>query len=321
MLVLFYLHEYDIPVHELKFRLPPLLLNMLEQDVDVIRRDWEVIREKVSSGKAHELSEGDTFYLGACRKGSGGEFEKLQSQPYSEVPAKSRAFSLKQSYMTQLIQKHNSSSIATQDRYEGASPEAAIEAKFQPYLGRTVEELSEAFVISKRSKAHWRRIADHILAEGPGGKVDIKSDDILMKTVRLKRSGIPRESMSFQSFSYTQICSENWAESSFAEAVESKFLFVVFKEGPDGVERLDRVRYWSMPFQDRLEAQRVWEETRRLANLDSDVYPSSKMSPVAHVRTKGKNSKDLIPTPSGRLLRRRSFWLNAKYIGRILSTL
>ena len=40
------------------------------QDLIIIKQDWELINQKIKDGKAHELSEGDTFYLGACTKGS-----------------------------------------------------------------------------------------------------------------------------------------------------------------------------------------------------------------------------------------------------------
>ena len=43
------------------------------QDLLIIKRDWETISQKIKNGKAHELSEGDTFYLGACTKGSTAE--------------------------------------------------------------------------------------------------------------------------------------------------------------------------------------------------------------------------------------------------------
>jgi DNA mismatch repair protein MutH len=72
-------------------------------DLPVIKSDWEKIQGKVMQGKAHELSEGDTFYLGACRKGAGGAKEKLRTQPFSSIGAPSRAFSFKQGYLTRLI--------------------------------------------------------------------------------------------------------------------------------------------------------------------------------------------------------------------------
>ena len=67
-----------------------LLFTYPEADLEIIRQDWEAIVNKIRAGKAHELSEGDTNYLGACTKGSNKN--SLRSQPYSEIPAMQRAF-------------------------------------------------------------------------------------------------------------------------------------------------------------------------------------------------------------------------------------
>ena len=36
--------------------------NFPVNDLEIIKRDWETIKKKITDGKAHELSEGDTFY-------------------------------------------------------------------------------------------------------------------------------------------------------------------------------------------------------------------------------------------------------------------
>lgn len=124
ILVLFYLYNKEVPVEERKFVLEPYVfalptelrfsdenewlekVTIPDEDARAIKNDWEFIRNKVMQGKAHELSEGDTFFLGACRKGSGGESETLRSQPFSSEKAKARAFSFKQSYVNRLIDGH-----------------------------------------------------------------------------------------------------------------------------------------------------------------------------------------------------------------------
>jgi hypothetical protein len=47
MLILFYLYTKEIPVHQRKFVIDPLLYNLLETDEVVIRKDWEFIRNKI----------------------------------------------------------------------------------------------------------------------------------------------------------------------------------------------------------------------------------------------------------------------------------
>ena len=68
MLILFYLHEAGVPVQQLKF-IYSVLWQIPEKDLLIMKQDYETIIGKIMAGKAHELSEGDTTYLGACRKG------------------------------------------------------------------------------------------------------------------------------------------------------------------------------------------------------------------------------------------------------------
>src|SRR5699024_4257900 len=81
-----------------------LLFSYPDEDLEIIKQDWELIVNKIKAGKAHELSEGDTNYLGACTKGANRK--QLRKQPYSDIDAMQRAFSLKQSYMTVLVRKY-----------------------------------------------------------------------------------------------------------------------------------------------------------------------------------------------------------------------
>lgn len=74
------------------------------EDLKIIENDFYTIRQKVLNGKAHELSEGDTLYLGAATKSSNSK--NRTPQPFSDIPAKPRAFSLKASYMTYILRNY-----------------------------------------------------------------------------------------------------------------------------------------------------------------------------------------------------------------------
>lgn len=115
MLILFYLYTKETEVINRKFVLTPILyeLEIPGEDRAQIEKDWKHIQKMVREGKAHELAEGNTSYLRACRKGSGGPSEKQVKQPKAANMAKSRAFSFKPSYVTSLIAKHNLTSVAS----------------------------------------------------------------------------------------------------------------------------------------------------------------------------------------------------------------
>ena len=145
ILLVFYLHEKDKNILE-------FLIKLVEEwsfpltDLEIIKRDWEFITKKIAAGKAHELSEGDTFYLGACTKGANAL--SVRKQPFSEIPAKQRAYSFKQGYVNHII-----ASIANEPReiYGKLFPSIAIAKKqtieeivsfkFKPYYGKTIGQI------------------------------------------------------------------------------------------------------------------------------------------------------------------------------------
>lgn len=96
MLIMFYLHQNNVSKLDLHF-LFAVLWKIPQKDLLIIRQDYEKIISKIRSGKAESLSEGDTMYLGACRKGQ--KNDSLMAQHGSDVGAPRRAWSLKTTYM------------------------------------------------------------------------------------------------------------------------------------------------------------------------------------------------------------------------------
>lgn len=322
MLILFYKYEKGAASIDQRFVLDPKLYRISENDEAVIRRDWEVLREKVKEGKAHEISEGDTYYLGACRKGAGGPKETLQEQPFSKTAAKARAFSFKPSYMNRIIKGHveGESSLGVS---ETLTFEDATTGRFQSYIGLSIDEISARLGLSRSgagNKGFTRQLAVRILV-GEGLDVpELEKAGIELKTIRVKKSGSPREAMSFPGFRYLEIVNQDWEDSSFFDKLESRFLFIVFQEDEAGIERLTKVFYWNMPYEDRIEAQRVWEDTKYRVGVNAGDLPKSSESHVAHVRPKAKNASDTIPTPQGTMLVKKCFWLNRDYVSSILES-
>ena len=78
------------------------LFEWFEEDMNVILDDYARITQKIKEGRAHELSESDGNYLSTCTKGA-GKGKDWKKQPFSDVLAKQRAWELKSSYMTYLI--------------------------------------------------------------------------------------------------------------------------------------------------------------------------------------------------------------------------
>lgn len=320
MLLLFYLYEKELPIFDRRFVLHPVLFEFPEEDLEIIKRDWETIRQKIEDGKAHELSEGDTYYLGACRKGSGGNKERPRRQPNSSIPAKSRAFSLKPSYVNRIIEGHTEE-VGVLDVTATVTIEDATQNKFKPYLGKTVDEISDLLNFHKQGKddkGFYRSLAMRILGSTKRIAPELDKAGVELKTIRVNKDWMPAEAMSFPTFKYLDIVNEDWEDSSFFEKIEQKFLFVIFREDENGDLRLEKVSYWNMPYVDREEARRVWEDTKRRVAIDARDLPKSSESRVAHVRPKARDAQDTLPTPQGMQLIKKCFWLNRAYIGDVI---
>jgi DNA mismatch repair protein MutH len=285
-------------------------------------------------GKAHELSEGDTFYLGACTKGANAT--TTRKQPFSDIPAKQRAFSFKQGYVNHII-----ASIANETTgiYGKLIPSVSVAkkqtiedivlSKFKPYYNKTVEEILEKIgrEININAKSFYANLTKAILGIELNQEVEeFEKAGIIVKTVRLKENDLPKEDISFPNFNYEEL----WEESNFREILEHKFLFVFYKfENEDLVLR--KVKFWNMPYGDIQEAKKVWVKVRDIVangnivrEVDEGVrytnFPSKKFSPIAHVRPHAKNSADTLPLPTKDKVTqaieytKHCFWLNAAYI-------
>ena len=103
MLIIWY--EYDSTKEAKDFLITDYQLYDMTKDFKVFNNDFEIIKGKVLDGRAHELSEGDTSYLGACTKARTSS--DRTTQPFSDILSKPRAYSLKNAYMTGILRENN----------------------------------------------------------------------------------------------------------------------------------------------------------------------------------------------------------------------
>jgi DNA mismatch repair endonuclease MutH len=331
LLLMFYLWVENQNVLDYKFKFVHLL-NLLEdiscEDIFQIQKDWEYIVAKIKRGEAHLLSEGDTYYLGACTKAANSRV--VRDQPMSRVPAKPRAFSFKQQYINYLIQtkllgnETNTDSIFKKQR-RLETVEDVIKEKFEPFIGKTDKEILRKLNsnLGRRSKSYKRLIVNRILGIDTNNIEELVKANITLKVVTLEKTGTLRESISFPAFDYKDLVTQIWFDdkeeimADFHLQLETKrFLFIVFQklaETNDIV--LKKSFFWNFPIKDIGEAERVWQKTTDCINEGRyEDLPKMKESFVAHVRPHGKNSQDTIETPQKTQEMKRCFWLNAKYI-------
>ena len=331
MLLMSYEHLYDVPKGNYKID-RAILFSFPVADLAIIEHDWNVIMEKVRRGEAHLISEGDTMYLAACTKGANAS--SVRQQPFSSIPAKQRAYSLKSSYMTQILNQYifgqavNESIITDWRQLCTQSFEDLITDKLRPYFGLSQEQLKRHFNIECTAK----NLNEVLLAKmlGITGKIaytdEFRKANIIPKTIRVQRNGKIKESMSFPTFDFIKLSKETvWEESElYSYLAPAKFMFVIFLENSVGEYVFSKIKFWNIPVADLEEVKKVWERTIRIIKsgvrlvthngVTHNNLPKQSENRVAHVRPHGKDSSDTLPLPDGQMMTKQCFWLNRTYI-------
>lgn len=337
ILLVFYLYEKDKSILDYLVKLVDEW-NFPAEDLEVIKKDWQTIVDKINAGKAHELSEGDTFYLGACTKGANAT--SMRKQPFSDIPAMQRAFSFKQGYVNHIIasivgekKTGYGKLISSPQEVKKRSLDDIIISKFKKYYGKSLEEIIKVtgIYVNPSAKGFTANLTKALLGIELNKEIEeFEKAELIVKTVRLKENLVPKEDMSFPYFKYDDLVVQKWDDSEFKAILEHKFL-MVFLRIHEGKLFFDNVKFWNMPYNDIQEAKRVWENTRELViggNIVHSItkgrrstnFPSKSFSSVSHVRPHARTASDTAPLPvmdrvTGSFeYTKHSFWLNARYI-------
>ena len=330
ILLVYYLYVQEI-ANRLDYRINyARLFTPPQEDLAIIKHDFKVITDKIKAGKAHELSEGDTLYLGAATKAS--DSIARRSQPFSDMLAKPRAFAFKNSYMTYVL---NNYIVPGKPKYEsiikGESPESFedyVKQKIAMYRGKSVDELCAEFSIdiSKKPKNVTAMLAFKMLGVTGNNAAEFVKAGVQMKTIRLTDTSRIKESMSFPAMKYKKIIEETWEDSEFHKYLsETRFLFIVFKFDQNGELYLKGCQFWNMPVEDlENDVRDVWERTcevlreglqvRRINGHNTTNFPKASENRVSHVRPHAQNVRDTDELPDGRQYPKHCFWLNNTYI-------
>jgi DNA mismatch repair protein MutH len=351
MLILFYLHVKGKKLCDLEF-LFSVLWKLDGKDLLIIRHDYEVIINKIKEGKAHELSEGDTMYLGACRKGQKGD--PLRKQPYSEIGAPKRAFSLKPAYMRTVLAFIQSSgkdmdtntnlfehkkSLVSEQELQQASFEHILTKRLLQFKGQDYRQIAEHLHIQvcSKDKSRYARVTAQILLKGLNNlshAEEIQKAGIIVKTIRMEADGNIRESMSFENIDYQEVYeTSEWTDSRWYEIVTSRFMFIVYRAtsspAPAGWENetrylLDRVIFWTMPTEDLYEAEAYWENIRQNILQDTLQNQTNTFWKIQdkrnfHVRPKAQKGTDRYYSPISHVaVPKKAYWFNQEYVKRII---
>lgn len=279
------------------FELPKdTVIEIPEKDLEIIKQDWRKISEYINSGKAEQLSEGLTNYLGACTKSATGD--DFTKQKHSDVPAKPRAYSFKPKFINRLINNH----IIGQDHTEAINSivkdvselekktlEDIIISRFTPYYNMKQSELIHKLGIKVDKSQTQKNINNMIIRRIlnlPTNTDDVTSEEIEKAEISLKtvtlRKGRPKEHFKFMGVpSFIELVGESWEESKVYDFLDrQKFLLLVFndfnnkKNGSESYETnpekiiLIGAKFWNMPPSDiDGPVKEVWKtEVEKLKN-------------------------------------------------------
>jgi DNA mismatch repair protein MutH len=330
ILLIYYLYQQELE-SRLEYKIGyAKLFSPPVADIKIIKHDFDFIVEKIKAGKAHELSEGDTMYLGAAPKAATSQDRR--KQPFNDVLAKPRAFAFKTSYMTYVL---NNYIVPGKDTYEPIiksditdSFEDYVVSKIKIYKDYTVEDLCREFQIEyeKRPKNLEAMLAYRMLGIKGNHAEEFEKANIVVKTIRIGKNNKIKESMSFPTFKFKELVEEDWENSTFSTYLsETRFLFVVYKFDENDRLRLKGCQFWNIPYSDlEVEVKNVWRKTQQVLLHGLEItrrngknynnLPNASENPVCHVRPHALNSKDTYELPDGRQYPKQCFWLNNSYI-------
>jgi len=322
-----------------------------QEDMDIIIQDYKIIVDKIQSGKAHELSESDTMYLGACTKGATAEKSTVPQYYAPSIPARKRAFCYKVSYMTYVLNHYIASDrvmyepiVKDVDALKKQSFESYISGMVNQYVGKSDRELCLLFEREyNNNKAQWIELAYRMLGVKSSKAEEFEKANIVIKAIRLEENGEMRESMSFPPFQFKDLVQETFDESElFSYFDETRLFFVVWqKQGNEYY--LKGCQLWNMPNIDlNVTVREGWEAVKQTI-MDGVRFTKKKVTNgfviqnnlpgkhdnrIIHIRPHAQKSaykfssgeiignidRDANELPNGEYMTTQSFWINNSYI-------
>lgn len=323
------------------------------EDLKIIEDDYRIITEKVAAGKADELSESDTMYLGACTKGATKEKSTVPQAYYNpSVKAMKRAFCYKNSYMTYVLNNYlapsrerDESIIKSADELKDKTFEQFIKEKIDEFVGMTDEELCKLFDRPyNNNKSQWVDLAFRMLGIKSNKAKEFKKAQINVKAIRLEEDGRMRENSSLPNIVFKDLVQQEWEDSDLFDYFnENKFFFVVFRKTDDRYI-LKGAQLWNMPYRDlETDVKAGWEKVKATVLAGVELVPEQQKhvvviknnllkqteNRVIHVRPHTSKTyaqladgtvygKGTIANsdelPDGRRMTKQSFWLNNTYV-------
>ena len=288
-----------------------------EEDMRIIEEDYRLITGLVLEGRADELSESLTTYLGACTKGA-SRAKSMRDQPiYAPGKmARARAFSLKRSYMDYVLHHYvmgapEAEKVVKDPReLQRRTLAEYVTSTINRHVGRTDRELCSMLDLEYTgNKAQWTTIAYRLLGIRGDRAAEFEKAGIRVRTLRPERDGRRLvESSPILNIDFLRLAAEeDWEDSELRNLLaDMRYLFVVFQKDREGNAVLRGCGLWAMS-EGTLDGpvNECWERTRDAVRRGvrltrkvgrtgkvtfSNDFPAISDRLVAHVRPRAKQS-------------------------------
>lgn len=296
----------------------------MAKDEETIKNDFYIIKQKVKDGRAHELSESDTSYLGACTKARTSA--DRTTQPNSTIPAKPRAYSLKNSYMTGIL---NSIGVTISfDTNEFKTVEEYVLSKLRPYIGKNqleiLEEITGQTYKEKIPKNLNKMITDIIIGKDDelAEKHDLfKKTSFIIKNSPITPKGTYRERMSFRNLTLSEF-EDTWEDSYWKLFFdETTILNILWKEPKTGskngeriLEGVNRINFNDDNLDSMETSYNMVKETIEKEDVNLLPYPNSFKGQILEIGPKGQKSDDAYNTFFNKDTTKTCFFLNKEIL-------
>lgn len=342
MLLIFYLHEQNKDLRDFKI-IKTVRFNLPNNDFSQVEQDYNSITTRIQEGTAEYITEKEQKILGACTKGA-GKGKDFVKQPFSNVLAKSRAYSYKSGYMTNFFRK-----IYSPEKIEHISFSQIVKPDknifidnilktLDNFVGKTDAEIRNILNIKKSGKSDLFNIISKIF--NSNGNInqteEFLNEGLAIKTVQDRFTKGKNQDMSFPNLDFTELLQDEYDTSSWISLFEdTKYILCVWRELEDGNNIFLSYKLWE-PDNEFLQQLKdlyhylhnlILNENAKISieyNAGGDevwkdnISTSKKSYYPLQIRTKGTKNSKFVTLPDGTKTTKKCLFVDKRYIRKII---
>ncbi len=143
--------------------------------------------------------------------------------------------------------------------------EEIVISKFSSFYNQSIANISASLgvEINIKAKNAYATLTKAILGIGVELQIEeFEKAEIKVKSIRIEADNSIVQSVSFPAFEFTKVYEENWLTGDLCRLLESVSFYFLKKSGAEYL--LQSVKFWNMPYSDRIEARKVWLKAKKV---------------------------------------------------------